>query len=450
MPEAMTMVVNTNARDATVVAALIRLLAGLWTRTARKGVIALADQAIVSGTSFLTTVTIGRMCGAGDLGVFSLGFGWVLMLAGVQQSLVLSPYIVYSHRFKSRSLGVYAGSVLAQQGLLSAAGAALLGLGAGACLWLTDDPQQVAVLAILAVAMPFFCLRQFVRCMMIARLDMAKTLAFDIVVATLQLGGFLVLLVGGVLTAQSACAVIGFANALPAVAWFFLTKKKFTARKRWMLRHLGLHWSFGRWMCASQLTDIGQRFALFWLLASLLGARLTGVYVACVSVVMIFTPIILGLGSVLAPRAAQAYAVGGPAEVKRIVWKATVLLGVAMAVACAGLAASGDLSLWFFYGGDEFAGYGTVIAWLALSTFLSAISFPIDSGLWVMERPDLNFWAGSAGLVVTLASSVLLVPTWGIVGAAVGGCLGHAVASALQFVFFIRLGHSRLSAEAAT
>jgi O-antigen/teichoic acid export membrane protein len=197
-------------------------------------------------------------------------------------------------------------------------------------------------------------------------------------------------------------------------------------------------------MCAGQLTDIGQRYALFWLLASLLGAGLTGVYVACASVVMIFTPIILGLGSVLAPRAAQAYAAGGAAEVKRVVWKATVLLGITMAVACAGLAASGDLSLRLFYGGHEFAGYGTVIALLALSTFLSAISFPMDSGLWVMERPDLNFWAGLGGLVVTLASSVLLIPPWGILGAAAGGCLGHAVASTLQFVFFIRLCRSRL------
>ena len=79
---------------------------------------------------------------------------------------------------------------------------------------------------------------------------------------------------------------------------------------------------------------------------------------------------------------------------KRVVWKVTLLLGVTMAVACAGLAACGDLCLQVLFGGDEYAGYGSVVALLPLSTFLSAISFPVDNGLWVMGRPDLNFRAG--------------------------------------------------------
>jgi O-antigen/teichoic acid export membrane protein len=444
VPEALTNLARPTSLGASIVAALARIMAVLSGATARKGVWALVDQAVVSGTSFLTTVIIGRICGAGDLGVFSLGFGSLLILAGVQQSLILSPYIVYSNRFKGRSLGVYAGSVLLQQGLLSAAGAALLALGAAACLFIAEGPRLVAVLTILAVVMPFFSLRQFVRCMMIARLDMAKALVFDVAVAALQVGGFLALMLSGVLTAESACLVIGIACAVPTAAWFVFTKKKFTTRNRWALRHLGLHWSFGKWMCASQLTDMGQRYALFWLLAGLLGAGMTGVYVACNSVVRVFTPIILGLGSVLAPRTAQAYSSGGSAEVKRVVWKVTILLGVTMAVACAGLALCGNLCLHVLFGSDEYGGYGAVVALLALSTFLSAISFPVDNGLWVMGRADLNFWAGLWGLVITLAASALFVPWWGILGAALGGSLGHAAASTLQFVYFFRLCRSGL------
>jgi O-antigen/teichoic acid export membrane protein len=423
--------------------AITRLAAGLLSPTARKGVLALVDQAVVSGTSFLTTIIIGRFCGAEDLGVFSLGYGWVVVLAGVQQSFVLSPYIVFSNRVKPRSLAVYSGSALVQQGSLSLLGAVLLATGAAACWLGAFDPRLAAVLIALAFVIPLLSLRDFVRRMMIAHLKISSVLAFDAAVATLQMGALLALTLAGMLSAESACGVLGIACGAPAVLWFVATKRKFIVRRRPALRYARLHWSFGRWMCASQLTDIGQRYALFWLLAVLMGTAMTGVFVACASVVMIFSPIILGLGSVLAPRAAQAYSEGGGAEVKRVVWKTTVLLGLTMAVACAVLAACGELSLKLFYGGHEYSGYGAVVALLSLSTFLSAISFPADNGLWVMGRPDLNFWAGLWGLVVTLVGSALFVPSWGILGAALGGALGHAAASMIQIFAFFQLCRSQ-------
>ena len=60
--------------------------------------LALMDHAVVSGTSFLTTILIGRWCGASELGVYSLGFSLLVSWGCVHQSLIALPYTIYRHR----------------------------------------------------------------------------------------------------------------------------------------------------------------------------------------------------------------------------------------------------------------------------------------------------------------------------------------------------------------
>ena len=50
------------------------------------------DQAVVSGASFLATILVGRWCGPGELGVYSLGFTLLVSWGCVQESLIALPY----------------------------------------------------------------------------------------------------------------------------------------------------------------------------------------------------------------------------------------------------------------------------------------------------------------------------------------------------------------------
>src|SRR4051794_27056330 len=79
----------------------------------QKGV-ALADQAIVSGASFVTTLVVGRVGGAEELGVYSLGFTLLVLALSFQDALVSSPYTVYSYRLESEDRARFAGSALTQ------------------------------------------------------------------------------------------------------------------------------------------------------------------------------------------------------------------------------------------------------------------------------------------------------------------------------------------------
>lgn len=52
----------------------------------------------------------------------------------------------------------------------------------------------------------------------------------------------------------------------------------------------------------------------------------------------------------------------------------------------------------------------------------------------MVERPGLNLVNASVTVLVQLVAGLLLIPRWGVTGAAVAMCLGFAVQGVLRFV----------------
>src|SRR5438067_4849932 len=121
--------------------AVARLLGG----AAGKDTLAVLDQAVVSGTSFLTTILLWRWCGPGELGVYSLGFTLLVTWGCVQESLIALPYTIYRHRPVLGTPEEYAGSVLVHQGLLSILALLVLAAGGAGLSWLGAVPGLAAV-----------------------------------------------------------------------------------------------------------------------------------------------------------------------------------------------------------------------------------------------------------------------------------------------------------------
>ena len=433
------------ALDGSTVRRSLRWLSGQFGKTSRKGVLALFDQAVFSGSNFLTTVMIGRFCGLDQLGVYSLAFAVLIFLAVIHESLIWTPHTNYSQPLKHDDRPEYAGTILFIQGLFTLAGVTVLLVLAG-LLSAGFGPAGLApVMWVLAAAAPCYLLRELIRRLLLARLEVAKVLVIDVMVAIVQFGGFLALYWYGGLSAATACAVVGIACLVISVGWFATTATRFVIRPRNVGGQLRRHWSFGRWICASQMADSAHNYALHWLLAVALGTAATGVFAACSSLVLIFNPLVLGIGSVLVPRASQVYADGGNDEIRRVVWKTTAFLAAAMTVICLGLALFGDSALQLLYDGEGYAGHGLIITLLAVATLAGTFSFAADHGLWVIERPDINFMVRASGLAITLTVSFLLIGKWGIVGVAIARLIGMSAASAAQCTLFARLTKGRVS-----
>src|ERR1035437_910711 len=163
------------------------------TKALHQTAISLADQAIVSATNFLTGVIIARACSKEELGLYSLGFSVVLMMADLQSSLIMTPYMVYAPRLKGRAHALYTGSTLIHQSafclltmlaLVCGAFAVMIGVGPrglGPVLW--------ALVPVIGLIM----LREFARRVCFARLKLKTAFLFDTSIAAGQISGLLVL-----------------------------------------------------------------------------------------------------------------------------------------------------------------------------------------------------------------------------------------------------------------
>jgi O-antigen/teichoic acid export membrane protein len=106
-----------------------------------------------------------------------------------------------------------------------------------------------------------------------------------------------------------------------------------------------------------------------------------------------------------------------------------------------GLAAAAIVPLWLaatyvipaLYGAD-FRGAITPAHIILLGLALEGVAAVITAFLYGIGRPGLNSWGASAGLAVTLALDLLLIPRFGATGAATASAIAYAT-SALALVW---------------
>jgi O-antigen/teichoic acid export membrane protein len=396
-----------------------------------KAVLAVADQAIFSLTSFGTSVLIGRACGKADLGVYSLALSVTLLARGVQEQLVVAPYMIYAHRREGDDLAAYTGSSLAHHlafaaavmlGALALAGWLVLGQGAAGTL---------RVVLALAGALPLMLLRDYIRGLSLARLELASVLRVDGLVALLQVGTLLVLAWRGALSVTAAYAVMGAACAAASCGWF-LGSRRFRFHRAAVWSDWWGNWSFGRWALASYLIGCCSPVIVPWLLAWRCGKEATGVLAAGMTLVGFAGVLVGGLTNLAVPRASKALARDGAAGLTGAMWEMAAMVSIPSAAFFLLALVAGDWMAVLVYG-VQFHGVGLVLTVLALWLLVNSVGIAAGSGLWAMERPAANLVADVCVLGIILAAVPALALAWGPLGAALGMLAGTGAGAALRW-----------------
>jgi O-antigen/teichoic acid export membrane protein len=411
--------------------------------------LALADQAIVSGASFLTTVLIARWTFPSELGLYSTGISLLISSLAIQESLISLPYTIQ----QGQPIGTraeHAGSALALCGLISALAVVVLALTALGLTAGNIDPKLVAMIWVLAAVAPFALVREFGRQFAFAHLRTGQALILDAAVATIQLAGLVWLGWTGRSSGASASVVLGVACALVAIVWLYLARRNFVIRLEQVSATMLQSWTIGKWLFASQITVLVQGYVAYWLLAALAGMTATGVYAACMSVVLFANPLIMGLGNILTPRSVSALQEGGVARLRLQVIRDSLLLGAAMTLFCLLVLFAGEDVLRLLYHGDPYRGQGHTLLILALAMLVMAIGMPASGALASMRRPREVFWTGLFGAVVTILLVWQLAAEHDVLGAAYGFLAGNAARSVARWVAFLALIPQSIAASGPT
>ena len=380
----------------------------------KSGSLAIADQAVVSGTNFATSILLG-WSGTTELGIYYLALSLLVFFRGIQEQLVTAPYLVYAPRRTGTDAEVYAGSAL----LHHLAIGTLSSLVVGALLLLGIGPPQMKPIWILLLGIaPLYLLRDFVRQMLFAQLNLRMAFALDVLVAVVQLGLMLPLALAGTLNVELTWLSIALASGLAALAWAFVKQETFRGTVSTARQHARENWSFAKWALLTQVIGSSSPYLMPWIVASVHGTMETGLLGACTTIVGLSNMFLIGVGNLMSPRAARAFASGGIPALQKILWQRATLCASALGLASLLAFTFGGPLAGLVYG-PEFAGCGLIMGLLSLAALANSLGAAAGNGLCSMDRPGANLWADVGSLVISLISMLVLIPLLGTLGAAI-------------------------------
>jgi O-antigen/teichoic acid export membrane protein len=209
--------------------------------------------------------------------------------------------------------------------------------------------------------------------------------------------------------------------------WLARSWTRFAVRWASVRRSCQEHWRFGRWVLLDQGVAVTAGFSMHWLLGWFGGTDAAGVFGACLAVVQLANPVIMGLGNVLEPRMSLLVAEGGYPLVRRSAIALSARLACALAALALVFSIVGGPLVRLLFDDPEFAASTAIMVLLALGMLAMGMSVGVLHALRAVQRSQVNVVAGVAAFAVTLLVGVIGVPRWGMLAAAGALLAGHLV-----------------------
>jgi O-antigen/teichoic acid export membrane protein len=392
--------------------------------------------------SFAAMIVIARSANAAELGFYSIATSAVVMMVTVQDSLVTRPYSIQI--FKPCGTPAEHGMSALVHSLLLAAAAFFVAVAAAMLFYIPFANSFAAIMALaIAAAAPGILLREFGRRYSLANLRMYRAFAVDVIAAGLTLTIMLALGLTGRLTAVTAMLAIGFGAGVSGVAWFVRRREAFSFNRDSVRQTLTQSWALGKWLLCSQVAMQAQGYTVHWLCLVMLGAQATGTYAACLSVVALANPFLYGFFNMLTPKSVRTLKNQGAAELRRQVWRDSLLLGGLMSCFTILIYFFGETLMELLYAGGDFADRGQVLLVLSLASIASAVGAfggPAAIALQSAERGRAIATMAGLTLATGVISTAVLVWNFSLIGAAWGLLVTEVAGAMGRWVLFMRLG----------
>lgn len=399
---------------------------------ARVGLPLIAAQGLVSLTGILTNILIARNLPHEAFGVFSLYYTTILVIGGLQVSLLTMPTSVYFADHTGERQRAYFGAQVRLQVLLSVIQVVLVAV---AC-WVIFVSDALG-LAALAFSLLFFNLYQLCRTIFLAESKIWGLLSLELFVTALRISLLLGVIYGGWLSPELAIALIGLscALALLVAGRAPLTYVRFSLPLRPVARQ---NWRFGRWVLWEALALGVSQQAYVYFTALWLDQRAVAGLTAAQTLVNAINVILVGISSYALPRAKGSLVKNGFDAWRREL----IFMGGGVLIA-----SSVMLSAIYFFGafllksifGVDYEAYAAILPFLCISAVLSIVNSFLAIAFRSSQLPKAGFFARAASALLSVVLSYPLLNAFGLVGAAIGLLITQIVWTVV-YVEYIRRG----------
>jgi O-antigen/teichoic acid export membrane protein len=405
-----------------------------------KGFLALCDQGVVSLTSFLTALAIGRWAGKSELGLYAVCWTLTIVASEVSAALITTPYTVFGPQMGKKERSRYLGSMLMQQLALSTVMAAVIFSGVVVASSRGASDALVRAAGVTAAAIVFMGLREFARRICFADLKVALALVLDVAACFAQIAGMVLLWRSGRLSASSVFILLGGLSIAVTMAWLLLYRTNLCVQRHYWMSGLKHNWDFAKWVLAGGFTMAMAMQLYPWLLTVFHGAEVTGVWAACYAVGALGNPVLVGLGNYLGPKISNVYAADGTRATQRYVYRSSMLLAALLLPFVVALLFFGGRIMTKMYGA-AYGGNGLVVALLGLNVLVVAFNFPYSRGLFALRAARADMLVNVAAIALLFTVGIAAIKTHDVAGAAAALLLSTIVTTAIRVVVFASVAH---------
>ena len=392
-----------------------------------RSLISLLDQIVVSGCTFFTMYLVSHNCSKAEVGAFALAATVVNFVRTVQERAIAAPYLAFAFQpgFNRKS---FRGSSFVHQGALATI-VAMIVLAVVAVGWgLGVANSSLALAASLAVALPFLMMRDQIRAISAANFEFSPQLLLDIGVGLVQFGGLFFLAWLNQFTLAYVYIALGLACVIPSLAWLWQHRASFEIDRRILVSDWTHNWRYSRWLVGARVLGVFGYLAVPWMVAYYLDKSATGAFAVCSSLVGISLMFVTGLNNLFQPRTIRELHRSGIAGMKSTLIESIVIVSSVLCLISIGFAFFGDVVLGLLFG-PVYGMYGQIAFLLSLSTLSVSFSVLFGNGLAALGNARHYFWGEFACCAVSVGSAAVLIPCWGLAGAAQALILGGLAAS---------------------
>lgn len=374
-------------------------------------VLAMADQAVVSGANFLVIVALARCVPVEDFGLFTLALSCVLFVCSLIYAVVDLPISVFAPERDREGAAAYLARLEMVHRILIPI---LLACAVPVGLWLGDWPLVIASAMAAALRMGV----EYHRRVAYAAQDSLRALLVD-----------------GVSSGSLAvAALVMLAHPVTCQAWHALAAMAATALAGWIIgfqahRHMiamrapeplqpvfRRHWGFGKWSLGGALAMWGASQLYPFLVAGFLGLREVAVLNGSIRILGVSNVLVQGIEAFTTPRLRKQIV---DQDVRGFRMSMLLLFSIGIAVMlpfCALMMAWPREALLLFLG-EKFTHGVVVMQIIALAQFFSFLSRLSSIGLNALKQPKPGFWSQLICAAVTMMAGPLIVRHGGLMGA---------------------------------
>jgi O-antigen/teichoic acid export membrane protein len=379
---------------------------------------ALIDQALVSGSNFVTNVILARALVPRDYGVFALAWMVVLFFNSLQWAFIVTPMMSVGPKQEPAERPRYYGAVLVQE-----VGFTLL---CAVSVWVTVLASTVYFpswgvpgLALpLAFSTLMYLLQDFLRRYFFSLRRSKLALFSDAVSYLTQVPIIFFLTRQPRFSALSALWVIGATSMAGFVAgcfWVDAIQFDWSSMKRVLSRH----WRISRWLAPAALMQWSSGNVFAMAAPLYYGAAAAGVLRASQNIVGVTHIWFLGLDNVVPAEAARRMHEGGASEafsyIKQILWRWGLVTSIFLGI----VAIFPTFWLNLAYGA-KYSVNGDILRLYAAMYFIIFFAGPLRAGLQAMEYTAPVFWSYVAMTVFSLLAAGPFARQLGLRGVMLG------------------------------